>query len=88
MLFDYLKRMFVEPEDLLSGDGDAPQGAESDGTEERATTTVLLFRAASHAEFSDVTTPGIFRQGPNTYATGKFFAESGGDAMQWGSVLE
>jgi hypothetical protein len=58
--------LFIEPEDLLSSNGDAPQGAEFDGTEENATTTILLFRAVSHAEFSDVTTCGIFRQGPNS----------------------
>jgi hypothetical protein len=52
------------------------------------TVTVLLFRAVSHAEFADVTNHGIFRAGPNSYATGKFFAEAGGDALQWGAALE
>jgi hypothetical protein len=42
----------------------------------------------SHAEFADVTAFGALREGPNSYATGKFFAESGGDALRWGDVLE
>src|SRR5271156_3698591 len=60
----------------------------ADGGLQRGTATVLLFRAVSHAEFADVTNHGVLRAGPHSYATGKFFAESGGDALQWGAVLE
>jgi hypothetical protein len=56
-------------------------------TEATAATTVL-FRAVSHAELADVMAYGRFRPGPNSYGLGKFFAESGPDAMQWGTVLE
>jgi hypothetical protein len=70
------------------GDGGASQGAAADGIDESAAATVILFRAVSHAEFADATTFGVFRQGPNTYASGKFFAESCGDALQWGNALE
>ena len=31
---------------------------------------------------------GVFRPAPNSFATGKFFAETGEDALQWGNVLE
>jgi hypothetical protein len=53
-----------------------------------ASPTTTLFRAASHAEFADAMEWGILRPGPNSYATGKFFAESGKDAAKWGNVLE
>jgi hypothetical protein len=55
---------------------------------QREIAAVLLFRAVSHAEFADVTNHGILRAGPRSYATGKFFAESGGDALGWGIALE
>jgi hypothetical protein len=52
-----------------------------DGTVQSGAATVLLFRAVSHAEFADVYNHGSLRAGPNGFATGKFFAESGGDAL-------
>lgn len=54
----------------------------------RVRATVPLFRAVSLAEFGDVTNHGSLRAGPNSFAAGKFFAESGGDALQWGAALE
>jgi hypothetical protein len=59
-----------------------------DGPTPNEPAAVQLFRAVSRAEFADVTNHGIFRPGPNSYATGKFFAEFGGDAMQWSVALE
>ena len=60
-----------------AGEGAA---AESGGT--------TLYRAVSHAEYADITTSGVFRPGPNSYEFGKFFAESGEHAAQWGRRLE
>ncbi len=47
-----------------------------------------LYRAVSHAEYADITANGVLRPGPNSYATGKFFAETGQHASQWGNALE
>jgi hypothetical protein len=59
-----------------------------DATAEDGAAAVWLFRAVSHAEYADVTNHGILRAGPNSFASGKFFAESGGDALQWGAALD
>jgi RHS repeat-associated protein len=50
--------------------------------------TTTLFRMVSHPEFADVMESGMFRSSPNSIATGKFFAESGEDAVKWGNLLE
>ncbi len=63
-------------------------GGEGFAAEEAASGTTTLFRAVSHSEFADVMKSGSFRPGPNSYATGKFFAESGEDALQWGNAME
>lgn len=47
-----------------------------------------LYRAVSHAEYADLTANGVFRAGPNSYEFGKFFAETGEHATQWGTKLE
>lgn len=60
----------------------------ANGAVRSSAVTVLLFRAVSHAEFADVTNHGILRAGPNSFAMGKFFAESGGDTLQWAAALE
>ena len=59
-----------------------------DAAAQSATAVVSLFRAVSHAEYADVMNHGILRAGPNSYANGKFFAESGGDALQWGAAFD
>jgi hypothetical protein len=56
-----------------------------DATAPSGPTIVSLFRAVSHAEYADVMNHGIPRAGPNSYANGKFFAESGSDAIRWGA---
>jgi RHS repeat-associated protein len=58
------------------------------GEEEAAQETVTLFRAVGNAEYADLAATGIFRAGSNSYASGKFFAESAEHAMQWGNALE
>lgn len=47
-----------------------------------------LYRAVSHGEHADLMASGVFRPGPNSYATGKFFAETGEHAAQWGNAME
>jgi hypothetical protein len=47
-----------------------------------------LYRAVSHAEYADIAASGVLRAGPNSYATGKFFAEAGEHAAKWGRALE
>jgi hypothetical protein len=59
-----------------------------DTTSPSGPTIVSLFRAVSHAEYVDVMRHGILRTGPNSYANGKFFAESGSDALQWGAAFD
>jgi hypothetical protein len=73
---------------MNSDEVDGRRAADVDGTQASANATTALFRAVSHAEFADVTACGMFRQSSNSYANGKFFAESGGDALQWGRALE
>ncbi|HQR71322.1 MAG TPA: RHS repeat-associated core domain-containing protein [Burkholderiaceae bacterium] len=53
-----------------------------------AAETTTLFRAVSHAEYADIQATGVLRAGPNSFETGKWFAESGADATKWGNVLE
>jgi RHS repeat-associated protein len=50
--------------------------------------TTTLYRAVSHAEAADLLETGAFRAGPNSFATGKWFAESAEHAAQWGTRLE
>lgn len=50
--------------------------------------TTTLYRAVSEAEYSDILKTGIFRSGPNSYETGKFFAEYAADAEAWGNAME
>jgi hypothetical protein len=45
--------------------------------------TVPLYRAVSPAEFDDAMSSQQFSQGPNSME-GKWFAENGSDANQWG----
>ncbi len=52
-----------------------------------ARTATTLYRAVSHAEAADLTEFGAFRPGPNSFATGKWFAESAEHATEWGSRL-
>ena len=59
-----------------------------DATTQSGTADVSLFRAVSHAEYADVMNHGILRAGPNSYVTGKFFAEAGSDALQWGVAFD
>jgi hypothetical protein len=59
-----------------------------EATAQSGTAPVSLFRAVSHAEYADVINHGTLRAGPNSYAHGKFFAESGSDALQWGSAFD
>ena len=79
---EYPRRMITTLEGPSS---DEPEFNES---EQDPTSTVVLFRAVSHAEFADVIAHGMFRPGPNSYASGKFFGEAGGDALKWGNALE
>jgi RHS repeat-associated protein len=51
-------------------------------------TTTTLYRAVGSAEFADIMGAGAFQAGPNSYATGKFFAESAADAIRWGNAME
>jgi len=46
-----------------------------------------LYRAVSEAEFKQIMQTGKFETGPNSL-TGKFFAESLGDAGKWGDILQ
>jgi hypothetical protein len=55
-------------------------------TAARGATT--LYRAVSTAEHADIMATGALRAGQNSYATGKFFAESAEHAAQWGTRLE
>jgi len=50
--------------------------------------TTTLFRAVSHSEYADIMESGAFQPGAGSYETGKFFAESGEDAMSWGNAME
>ncbi|HYC70588.1 MAG TPA: RHS repeat-associated core domain-containing protein [Opitutaceae bacterium] len=50
--------------------------------------TTTLYRAVSPAEFADAVGNQVLRPGPNSYATGKFFAENADHAAQWGNLLE
>ena len=47
-----------------------------------------LYRAVSPGEFADAVGNQVLRPGPNSYATGKFFAESAEHAAQWGKAIE
>lgn len=76
------------PDHGSSGGDEDTQDGRSLGTDGSTTATTVLFRAVGHAEFSDVMSCGALRPGPNSYATGKFFAESGDAAVAWGNVLE
>lgn len=49
---------------------------------------INLYRAVSHSEWADIQASRVFRAGPNSYETGKFFAESGKDAIKWGRAME
>jgi hypothetical protein len=62
-----------------------PEGAAAKTGSEGFTT---LYRSVSHAEYADITASGLLRPGPNSYATGKFFAETGEHAARWGRALE
>lgn len=64
----------------------APAAAVSRTAGARGTTT--LFRAVGTAEHADIAVTGVFRAGPNSFETGKWFAESATHARQWGSALE
>ena len=52
-----------------------------------AAETTTLYRAVSPAEAADALANGL-RAGPNSYSTGKFFAETAEDAAKWGKALE
>jgi len=53
-----------------------------------AENTTTLYRAVSYAEYDEITATGVLRAGPNSYEFGKFFAETGENAAQWGTRLE
>ncbi|MBL9217163.1 MAG: RHS repeat-associated core domain-containing protein [Opitutaceae bacterium] len=55
---------------------------------ETAATRTTLYRAVSPGEFADAVGNQVLRPGPNSYATGKFFAENAADAAKWGKALE
>jgi hypothetical protein len=55
---------------------------------ESAATRTTLYRAVSPGEFADAVGNQVLRPGPNSYATGKFFAENAADAAKWGKALE
>ena len=58
-------------------------------TEELAAETTTLFQAVSNAEYADAMATRIFRSdGGASYETGKFFAESGENALHWGNAME
>ena len=47
-----------------------------------------LYRAVSDAELKSIQSTGQFSAGPNSYESGKFFAESASDAATWGTRLD
>jgi len=50
--------------------------------------TALLYRAVSRDELADIMgEPQMFRQGPNSFESGKWFAETPEAAAQWGDWL-
>jgi len=55
---------------------------------ESAAARTTLYRAVSPGEFADAVGNQVLRPGPNSYATGKFFAETAEHAAQWGKALE
>ncbi len=50
--------------------------------------SITLYRAVSAAEHSDVVASGAMKAGENSFATGKWFAESADDAMTWGRRMD
>jgi hypothetical protein len=48
--------------------------------------TTTLFRAVNPAEIEDALANGL-QPGPNSFATGKWFATNAEDATQWGNAL-
>ena len=62
--------------------------AEEALTTQAAENPTTLYRAVSHAEYADMATSGVMRASPNSYEFGKFFAETGENAVQWGNSLE
>lgn len=65
----------------LSGLADAVESTAAESS------TTTLFRAVSPGEAADALANGL-RPGANSYATGKFFAETAENAAQWGKALE
>ncbi len=51
------------------------------------TTTTTLYRAVSPGEYTDALANGL-RAGPNSFSTGKWFWESGADAVKFGTAMD
>lgn len=62
----------------------APEASAETAIEE----TTTLYRAVSQAEYDDIIESGMLRAGPNSFESGKWFAESPQHATAWGNALE
>ena len=49
--------------------------------------TTTLYRAVSPAEYADISESGVLRAGPNSFESGKWFAQSPQDATAWGNAF-